>query len=603
MKSETKGEIFRRGFIKTAAVASLPGAIKLPGNIAKLPKVRNAVGIGATQQFDPVTAGGQAAVAVAVTEVVGGLKRTITATDEATVIAAARAECPHGNRKAFQSEKDTEDTIFEFFLDVDTGRQSTPHSIASAEMHYHYSPPPRELERTQGADWGWTDNLNMYKEPERFIATTAEDIDGEAVAVSAGCFAENGINFGPMKLDKFGDDPDEDHQSLNLLSLDSGSTVPDIRLANGDDLKTLSVVTVKLSPEMFTFTREEDTVQIEPKLSKIDAFHDYAQTGGGDIILIPPSEDGDVLGQTLSDLWNQAATESTVWKLGADTDRAEFTVTGASIEFREATLITDEPDIEVVLQTYLEDPAYTRVVAPPGAQPGYTPRVEFQTAVISTEAASPPSNAAGHLLSGPAHGNDNLRPVRLHVGIQGSLFDAVIRAAKNQTSPTAATFRQLETGDSIDLSFALTRLHNGGAYSHTQARLTHLQVGQLVGLFNENIDRVPGLIRGAFATERIQSYIRPLGDDSELEFWNFETFEGPVVKYDNSETPRPTIKVYTDRETVYSILRAEKPGLAAKDAIDAGKISYHGVGPFNWVKVGFAKAAYSLYNATGGVWG
>lgn len=116
-------------------------------------------------------------------------------------------------------------------------------------------------------------------------------------------------------------------------------------------------------------------------------------------------------------------------------------------------------------------------------------------------------------------------------------------------------------------------------------------------VYNRNVDRVPGVLRGLFAGERITLVVsRENRADERV---------GIVLEGERIQSVReggledPTLVVRTSESTIEEIRTAEAPTEEALEALSNGGISYHGVGLVNGVKYTGVKIAVGVMEFVG----
>ena len=106
----------------------------------------------------------------------------------------------------------------------------------------------------------------------------------------------------------------------------------------------------------------------------------------------------------------------------------------------------------------------------------------------------------------------------------------------------------------------------------------------LVDIYNQNVDRIPSLLKGPIADERIHAEIS-LNDGTVLILGITTDKDAKIISFEKGEISDPTIKAYTTENTIRSIMNSEDPVSAFQDALDTGAITYEGVGVVNKLKV------------------
>ena len=123
----------------------------------------------------------------------------------------------------------------------------------------------------------------------------------------------------------------------------------------------------------------------------------------------------------------------------------------------------------------------------------------------------------------------------------------------------------------------------------TDQSLNDAQLDLVRNIYNNNIGAVPQ-VRDMLANERINFYIEDAG------VAGIVNKDGKMESIQIGELPDPTMNMYTDMETLQDIIFGK---LNVLDALKEGKITYEGVGFFNWVRFGFANFVFGVLVALG----
>ena len=123
------------------------------------------------------------------------------------------------------------------------------------------------------------------------------------------------------------------------------------------------------------------------------------------------------------------------------------------------------------------------------------------------------------------------------------------------------------------------------AYAH-EIDLESFDLEKLVSVYNENLDKVPGFVKGVFGNERIDVYI-----DGQ-KFVGLVGENGNITEYKKGGIDKPTMKIYTTSETIGHLLENEKTLL---EAVKDKSIQYEGVGFVNKIKFGFIKIFQGIF--------
>ena len=118
------------------------------------------------------------------------------------------------------------------------------------------------------------------------------------------------------------------------------------------------------------------------------------------------------------------------------------------------------------------------------------------------------------------------------------------------------------------------------------------EIEPLVDVYNKNIENIP-VIKSFIGEERIHANIS-LNNGSALILAITTDKDAKVVSFTKAEISDPTIRAYTDENTVRTIINSGDPVSAFQDALNTGAITYEGVGLGNKIKVGVMKAALKI---------
>lgn len=113
-----------------------------------------------------------------------------------------------------------------------------------------------------------------------------------------------------------------------------------------------------------------------------------------------------------------------------------------------------------------------------------------------------------------------------------------------------------------------------------------------VDIYNANVENIP-VINSLIGAERIRGEIS-LNDGSTLIVRIVTDDDAKVTSFEKGEISDPTIKAYTDENTVRSIITAADPIAAFQDALNSGAIRFEGVGVGDKIKVGLLKIGLKL---------
>lgn len=118
-------------------------------------------------------------------------------------------------------------------------------------------------------------------------------------------------------------------------------------------------------------------------------------------------------------------------------------------------------------------------------------------------------------------------------------------------------------------------------------------LNQSVEQYNDNVDRLPDIIRNVVANERINADIR-LSDGGTLEI-GIQTRNGRVTEFQRGHLDNPTLTGSTSEGTAREIAASGDPATTALNAVQSGEIQYSGVGATNSIKTEATKIAIKVY--------
>ena len=138
-----------------------------------------------------------------------------------------------------------------------------------------------------------------------------------------------------------------------------------------------------------------------------------------------------------------------------------------------------------------------------------------------------------------------------------------------------------------------------GTASAQECDLDSTNRQKLVDTYNQNVDEVPGVLRGQLANERID--LRLDTSDGVTQYVVVTREGGQIDSFERGTAENPTIRVETSESTLCGIATADDPTAAASEAYDDGDISIKGVGTVNSVKIEAAKAGIGIVRTLSGL--
>jgi|GEM_PF-1248648 len=110
-----------------------------------------------------------------------------------------------------------------------------------------------------------------------------------------------------------------------------------------------------------------------------------------------------------------------------------------------------------------------------------------------------------------------------------------------------------------------------------------------VDTYNQNIEKVPGIVKMLFGKERINAYI----ENGKEEIIGIVMQDAKVIEFKEGEVQNPTMRMYMDKGTIRKLM-TDPP--FALEALDKGKIRYEGIGITKQAKVFCVNAGIKIYS-------
>jgi hypothetical protein len=114
----------------------------------------------------------------------------------------------------------------------------------------------------------------------------------------------------------------------------------------------------------------------------------------------------------------------------------------------------------------------------------------------------------------------------------------------------------------------------------------------MVEVYNQNVEKIP-MLQTFIGAERIRAEIA-LNGGSALIIGITTDNDAKVTDLVLGEVTNPTIKAYTDENTVRSILASSDPVTAFENALETGAIRFEGVGFENKLRIGIMKLGLKI---------
>ncbi|TKR28127.1 hypothetical protein [Natronomonas salsuginis] len=138
-----------------------------------------------------------------------------------------------------------------------------------------------------------------------------------------------------------------------------------------------------------------------------------------------------------------------------------------------------------------------------------------------------------------------------------------------------------------------------GTVSAQECSLDADQLNPLVDVYNENLDQVPGLVKGQLSDQRID--VRIDAADGERRFAVSTDSDGRVTQFEEAVAEDPTVRVETDESTTCDVITSDDPAATFNQAYENGDIEVTGVGVTNRVKIGAVKVGVSVVKSLSGL--
>ena len=538
---------------------------------------------------------GGAAAGKLVDTLLEGISEALKQTEKAQVRAVAKIDGPHPlDDVAFDSASDEAcwplGIKFERALDADTGLVWAPNHgkarhEARAFIHYSYQeggwkPYRPEIFKLRivstGTGISAIPEVIGYEDQWGGMAKPQPDGIGEGTtrAAAVAVFGCNG------KVEK--------------VAVKKEGQVTAKEQPRSPKTRAISVGCIMLQPSWFSIERMNDNlVVVRPLIEnwRVELFHNYMQLSSSEKLLFPPSRGMHPFSDDmLMDIWREVA-DNASWILTTDSSkRADFTLTGAAVEFFEGYVPVDVAKTrEDALAYYLANSSYVRIVAPAHSQPGYSPNVLYRAVLMPGESIRTDSLPLPLVesLKTTESASANMDLIRLCVGVSGKLEDAISLAANTPGTEFYDFFQRLKVGETFELDLNYFYSSSNELYAQTTAGMTHMEsLKDLVYLYNTGLipDTLKAVIEPLFGDEIINLHIF-LKDGTE-EIYNIHIQNNKITKLEVGEDPNYTLDVRT-HERIIENIRID-PATALEKAIEQGKIVIKGRDVGSKIKYGAA---------------
>jgi hypothetical protein len=138
-----------------------------------------------------------------------------------------------------------------------------------------------------------------------------------------------------------------------------------------------------------------------------------------------------------------------------------------------------------------------------------------------------------------------------------------------------------------------------GTASAQECSLEADELTPLVDVYNENLDQVPGLVKGQLSDQRIDVQVDAA--DGERRFAVSTDADGRITQLEEAVAEDPTVRVETDESTACDIITSDDPAATFNQAYEDGSIEVTGVGVTNRVKIGAVKVGVGVLKSLSGL--
>jgi hypothetical protein len=114
----------------------------------------------------------------------------------------------------------------------------------------------------------------------------------------------------------------------------------------------------------------------------------------------------------------------------------------------------------------------------------------------------------------------------------------------------------------------------------------HALLEQKTDKYNQNVDRVPGIIKFLFGNEKILLELTACSSNCII---GIQTSDGRIVSLSNGPIPSPTIKATMKESTLRGLLNSHDAKNDFANALKSGEIDFEGVGIIKKIKIGLLK--------------
>ncbi len=131
---------------------------------------------------------------------------------------------------------------------------------------------------------------------------------------------------------------------------------------------------------------------------------------------------------------------------------------------------------------------------------------------------------------------------------------------------------------------ALMLIYSPAVFAWTESDNALLE--QKTDKYNQNVDRIPGIIKFLFGNEKIHIDLTACAANCII---GIQTSDGRIVSVSNSPIPNPTITATMKESTLRGLLNSHDAKNEFADALKSGEIDFEGVGIVKKIKIGLLK--------------
>ncbi len=109
--------------------------------------------------------------------------------------------------------------------------------------------------------------------------------------------------------------------------------------------------------------------------------------------------------------------------------------------------------------------------------------------------------------------------------------------------------------------------------------------------YNQNVDRVPGILIFLFGNEKINLDLSACQTDCVI---GMQTSDGRIVSLSRSPVPNPTVKARMKESTLRMLLNSQDGRTDFANALKSGEIDFEGVGILKKIQLALVKQILKL---------